>query len=59
MDKKKQFQKQLLTSKIKEHTIILSTLEKSYNDLINNSNITISNQNSINIDKTYISIGEI
>jgi hypothetical protein len=54
MDKKKQFQKQLLTSKIKEHTIILSTLEKSYNDLINNSNITISNQNSINIDKLNV-----
>jgi len=60
MDKKKQFQKQVLTSKLKEHTIILSTLEKSYNDLINSSNInitnsnnnsTLTNQNSITIDK--------
>lgn len=54
MDKKKQFQKQLLTSKIKDNTIILSTLEKSYNDLISNSNVTISNQNSINIDTLNI-----
>ena len=37
MDKKKQFQKQLLTFKIKENTDILSTLEKSYNDLISNN----------------------
>ena len=61
MDKKKQFQKQLLISKIKENTVIVSTLEKLYNDLINNSisnsNITIMNttiNNTINntsIDK--------
>ena len=57
MDKKKQFQKQLLESKIKENTIILNKLQLSYIELINNSNINrninnITNTtNTINIDK--------
>lgn len=48
MDKKKQFQKQVLESKIKEHTTLLSTLEKSYNDLIYTSNITLTDSTRIN-----------
>ena len=56
MDKKKQFQKQLLASKIKENTIILSKLEKSYNDLIDNynSNSTINTSNTSNTSNSII-----
>lgn len=56
MDKKKQLQKQILTSKIQDNTNILLTLEKTYNDLLNtsNSNITVTNSNSKNIENLTI-----
>ena len=46
MDKKKQFQKQVLESRIKENTIILSTLEKTYTDLINSNTSNTSSTSS-------------